>query len=190
MPTADTDRARSTDPPASNDARGLAVRALLTVVVAVFAAFWIWALFFASKEAVNKIDDRSWAARAEEICEDANEARLELSDYRTIEDDADLIQERADIIDRATDIIEAALDDVVAVAPTGDKGRAVVPQWEADYRDYVEARRAYADDLRETGENLPFYEPAVEGVPVTERLETFAGDNEMPACAPPRDLSR
>ena len=25
-----------------------------------FAAFWIWALFFASKEAVNRIGDRAW----------------------------------------------------------------------------------------------------------------------------------
>ena len=33
-----------------------------------FAAFWTWALFFASKGAVNKIDDRAWAARAEAIC--------------------------------------------------------------------------------------------------------------------------
>jgi len=42
--------------------------------------------------------------------------------------------------------------------------------------------------LRATGENLPFYETMSE-VPLSERLETFAGDNRMDACAPPRDLS-
>ena len=33
----------------------------LTLVIAGFATFWIWALFFASKEAVNRVDDRDWA---------------------------------------------------------------------------------------------------------------------------------
>lgn len=171
------------------------VRLLLGLLLVVFATFWTWALFFASKEAVNKIDDRAWAERAERLCADANRARVSLSDYRSIvggdaSRTAELVRERADIIDRATDIIEQMLDDVVAVEPTDDKGRAIVPQWEAEYRAYLDGRRTYAHDLRTTGENLAFYEPAVQGVPVSERLETFAGDNEMPACAPPRDLTR
>jgi len=171
--------------------RRVLVRVGLTVLIACFAAFWIWALFFASKEAVNRVDDRAWAARAEQICADANQRRLELSDYRTIVDvDAALIRERAAIVDRATDIIDEMLGDVVADLPDDGKGRAIVPQWELEYRQYIEARRDYADDLRESGENLAFYEPATNGLPISERLETFAGDNAMPACAPPRDLSR
>lgn len=168
---------------------------MLAVAVGVFVVFWTWALFFASKEAVNKIDDREWAARAEEICASANDERSELSDYRSIvdvDDDAvaDLIRQRADIVDRATDIVEQMLDDVTAVQPTDEKGRGIVPQWEAEYRSYIGGRRTYADDLRASGENLAFYEPGSEGIPVSERLETFAGDNEMPSCAPPRDLTR
>lgn len=171
------------------------VRVVLALLFAGFVAFWTWALFFASKEAVNKIDDRAWAERAELICADANEARLELSDYRSIVDVdeaemAALIRERADIVDRATDVIERMLDDIVAVPPADEKGRAIVPQWEAEYRAYIAGRRTYADDLRATGENIPFYEPGADGIPVSERLETFAGDNEMPSCAPPRDLTR
>lgn len=163
----------------------------LTVLIAVFATFWIWALFFASKDSVNKIDDRAWAARAEQICSAANEQRLELSDYRSIvEVDAELIRERAAIVDRATDIIDTMIDDVVAVTPTDAKGREIVPLWADEYRQYIQARRDYADDLRESGDNLAFYEPATNGLPISERLETFAGDNDMPACAPPRDLSR
>ena len=178
--------------PSGSSTRSTITRVALTTVVLVFAAFWIWALFFASKEAVNKIDDRGWAARAESICTTANEARLELSDYRSIvgDDVEELIRERADIIDRATDIIEDMLDDVVAVTPTDEKGQAIVPLWEEEYREYLGARRDFADDLRRTGENLPFYEPGVDGLPISERLETFAGDNEMSACAPPRDLTR
>lgn len=166
-------------------------RVLFLALAAAFVAFWTWALFFASKDSINQIDDTAWAERAEAICQEANDARIELSDYRVIDEATPgLIAERAAIVDRATDIIEDMIDDVDAVTPTDDKGRAIVPEWVAEYRSYLDARRVYADDLRATGENLPFYEPAVNGVPVSERLETFAGDNDMPACAPPRDLTR
>jgi len=162
--------------------------AVLTVMVA-FAAFWTWALFFASKEAVNRIGDVEWAERAEAVCQDWNERRLELADYRQIrEGGADLIRERADIIDRATDMVESMIAEVNAVRPSDEKGRAIVPLWTDEYATYIEDRRRYAAELRATGENLPFYETMSE-VPLSERLETFAGDNRMGACAPPRDLS-
>ena len=162
--------------------------AVLTVMVA-FAAFWTWALFFASKEAVNRIGDVEWAERAEAVCQDWNERRLELADYRQIrEGGADLIRERADIIDRATDMVESMIAEVNAVRPSDEKGRAIVPLWTDEYTTYIEDRRRYAAELRATGENLPFYETMSE-VPLSERLETFAGDNRMDACAPPRDLS-
>ena len=164
-------------------------RFALGLAVVVFVAFWTYALFFASKEAVNKIGDRDWAARAETICEAANEQRQELADFRRVDpDDAAMLDERADIVDRATDIVEQMVDDVVAVAPTDEKGRAIVPDWEADYRTYLQNRRDFADELR-GGENVPFREAAYQGVPITERIGTFAGDNEMKSCAPPRDVS-
>lgn len=158
--------------------------ALVALVV-----FWTYALFFASKESVNKIGDEGWAARAETICEAANARRAELADFRRVDpDDAAMLTERADIVDRATDIVEQMVDDVVAVAPTDEKGQAIVPDWEADYRTYLQNRREFAEELR-GGENVPFREAAIQGVPITERIETFASDNNMKSCAPPRDLS-
>ena len=65
-----------------------------------------------------------------------------------------------------------------------------MPQWEADYRTYLADRRAFTASLRESGENLAFYETQISGIPISEKLETFAGDNHMPTCAPPRDLTR
>ena len=82
------------------------------------------------------------------------------------------------------------LDEVVAVAPTDAKGADLVPLWEADYRTYIEDRRRFADVLR-AGDNVPFTETAVDGIPLSDKLEVFASDNEMPACAPPdRPLKR
>ena len=172
------------------DARRTGVRIGLLLLIGVFVVFWTWALFFASKEAVNRIGDRGWAERAELICQTATDERLELADFRVIVDAGpELIQERAGIVDRSTDILAAMLDDVVARAPSDQKGREIVPLWEADYRTYLDDRYRYADQLRESGDNLPFYETA-DGIPISERIETFAGDNDMPACAPPRDLTR
>jgi hypothetical protein len=164
-------------------------RSVILVSVAGLAAFWAWALFFASKQAVNKIDDRAWAERAERICAAAQEARGELTDERRLDpDDPAMLAERAAIVDAATAIVETMLDDVVAIAPDDDKGQAIVPQWEADYRTYLANRREFTAILR-AGENEPFRETAVDGIPISEKLEQFAGDNEMPSCAPPRDLA-
>jgi hypothetical protein len=164
-------------------------RVVIGVVIAGFAGFWIWALFFASKEAVNRFGDREWAARAEAICLDADEDRQALADYREVDaSDPAMLAERGDLLDRVTDVIEGMLDEVVAVAPADEKGRAIVPLWEADYRTYLEDRRRFADELR-AGHNDPFRETAVDGIPISEKLETFAGDNDMPACAPPHDLA-
>ena len=169
----------------------LVTRFALGVLFALFATFWIWALFFASKEAVNKIDDRAWAERAQQICLRATEDRIALADLRPIGDGgAELIRERADIVDSATDVLEQMVDDVVAVVPTDEKGRAIVPLWEADYRTYLQNRRDFTDRLRETGENQAFYESKTDAIPISERIATFAGDNEMAACSPPFDLSR
>ena len=87
-----------------------------------------------------------------------------------------------------TDIVENMLDDVVEVDPTDDKGAAIVPLWEADYRAYIEDRRTFTANLRD-GRNDPFTETAVDGIPISEKLEQFASDNEMPSCAPPQDLA-
>jgi hypothetical protein len=181
-----TPPAARTTPPRPANWRRYGLLALLLA----FAAFWTWALFFASKEAVNKIGDHEWAARAERICAAATVEREALADFTRIDQPTpELIAGRADIVDAATDIIERMLDDVVAVPPTDPKGAGIVPDWEADYRTYISDRRAYADELRTSSANLPFYETAAGTIPVSEKVATFAGDNEMPSCAPPRDLS-
>jgi hypothetical protein len=175
-------------PPAGEHRRRGPWRYVLGVVIVLFAAFWIWALFFASKESMNKIGDSAWQARAEQICTNAEAERLQLVDLRRVDaNDKAMLAERADIVDKATDIVQRMLDDVVAVAPRDAKGQQLVPQWERDYRIYIQDRRDFAATLRE-GRNDPFAETAVDGIPITEKLSTFAGDNHMANCSPPIDL--
>lgn len=166
-------------------------RWLLLVGAVLFAAFWTWALFFASKEPVNRIGDRAWAARAESICAAADGERLKLVDDTKMRDATpEMVRQRAAIVDRATDLIEQALDEVTGIEPTDPKGQDLIPQWEADYRTYLADRRAFAEQLRATGENTAFYETEANGIPISEKLEVFAADNAMASCAPPRDLTR
>jgi hypothetical protein len=169
-------------------ARPSAWRYVIVALMLGFAAFWIWALFFASKESVNRIDDRAWAQRAEAICARAGAERQALADYRELDgSNAAMLAERGALVDRATDIVTEMLDDVVAVVPSDEKGQQLIPLWEADYRTYLENRRAYADRLR-AGEDVPFSEAAVDAIPISEKLATFAADNEMSSCKPPTDV--
>ena len=164
-------------------------RIILALVCSAIAAMWIYALFFASKEAVNKIGDIDWTQRAERRCLEAERQREALADYRLISDvGADGLRQRADLVDRATDTIATMLAALRSDVPNDEKGRAIVPMWLDEYEQYVLDRRSYTAQLR-AGNNAPFSETTFEGLPLAERLATFAGDNRMPACAPPIDLS-
>lgn len=162
---------------------------ILSVVCAAIAAMWVYALGFASKEAVNKIGDEAWTQRADARCLIAKNERLALADYRLLDDvGAGALSGRAALVDRATDTIEAMLNDLRSTMPTDEKGQALIPLWLADYDTYVNDRREYAERLR-LGDNAPFSESTTEGLPLSEKIATFAGDNRMKNCAPPIDLS-
>ena len=165
------------------------VKPLLIVVCAGIAAMWVYAFLFASKESVNKIGDRAWQEYAEERCAKAELERIELADMRKVNEvGPEALRERATIVDKATDTLERALDDISARPVVDDKGRAIVPLWISDYRTYVQDRRDYADDLR-AGINKPFAETKVDGIPISEKISTFAADNRMRSCVAPIDLS-
>ena len=166
-----------------------ALTSTLLVLFAFIGAMWVYALFFASKEVVNEIADRAWTERAEIICKDAATERIALADFRPIIDaGADALIERARIVDIATDTLDQMLLKLEATKPSDAKGQAIIPLWISDYRAYIVDRRTYADQLR-LGTNIPFGESIVMGIPLSEKLSTFAADNFMTSCKPPMDLS-
>lgn len=165
------------------------VKPLLVTVCVGIAVMWVYAFGFASKESVNRIGDEAWQQYAEQRCAAAEEERIELADMRRLSDvGSDALRQRADIVDKATDTIERALDEIAAQPVADEKGQAIVPLWIADYRTYIEDRREYADALR-SGYNDPFAETKVDGIPISEKVSTFAADNLMKSCAAPIDLS-
>ena len=167
----------------------LALTSTLVLVFALIGSMWVYALFFASKEVVNEIADRAWTERAEIICKEAATDRIALADFRPLTDaGADALLERAKIVDLATDTLDDMLIKLEATKPTDAKGQAIIPLWISDYRKYIIDRRAYAEQLR-LGTNVPFGESIVMGIPLSEKLSTFAADNYMKSCKPPMDLS-
>ncbi|MEY4632936.1 MAG: hypothetical protein RLZ18_308 [Actinomycetota bacterium] len=165
-------------------------RIVLTVVCALIAAMWVYAFGFAPRESINKIADEAWTARSEATCKVAEDARFKLQDLTEMNpNDASALQRKAVIIDKATDALEIAIDTIERDIPADAKGKAIVPDWIADYRIYIENRRAFAEKLR-TATRRPFFsETEVDGVPISERIGKFARENEMKACQPPLDLS-
>lgn len=152
-------------------------------------AMWIYAFGFASKESVNKIGDQAWTQRAETICKQAMEQRLKLADFRQIsEAGANALSDRADLVDKATDTLENAIAEISRVSPSDAKGKAIVPLWIADYKQLIKDRREYAALLR-AGVNETFSESMFEGLPISEKISTFAADNRMTSCKIPMDLS-
>ena len=162
---------------------------IVIVACLLIGAMWIYALFFASKVSVNKIGDGSWKISAEKICAISEKERMSLIDLRKVVDSGpNALTERAQIIDKATDSLERAINEVAALPISDAKGLALVPLWLKDYRTYIADRRGYTDDLR-SGKNDPFSETVAEGIPISEKIATFAADNAISSCIPPIDLS-
>ena len=164
-------------------------RATIAVAISLMLAMWVYALFFASKEVANEIGDQAWTARAELICQEAADERIALADFRPLnEAGKNALYERATLVDLATDTLDNMLAQLEQTTPTDAKGQELIPLWISDYRTYIVDRRAYADELR-LGINVPFGESILMGIPLSEKIATFAADNAMTSCKPPMDLS-
>lgn len=162
----------------------------LGAILALIGAMWFYAFVFAPRESINKINDREWAVRAEARCAAAEKERFALQDLTEMDpDDPVALRRKADIVEEATDALEALVDEIAADVPADAKGREIVPQWISDYRTYLGDRRLFIERLRTLDRRPAFNETEVGGVPVSERINKFARENEMRSCQTPYDLS-
>lgn len=165
-------------------------KVLLTAAMGLIAAMWVYAFGFAPRESVNRIEDRAWSERAETRCATAKEGRFAMQDLSPMNpDDVEALRKKADIVEMATNDLESLIDKIAADPPTDAKGRAIVPEWIADYRTYISDRRVFIDRLRTQTRRPDFNETEIEGVPVSERINKFARENDMKSCQTPYDLS-
>lgn len=165
-------------------------RLIIVVACAGILAMWIYAFGFAPRESINRIGDDAWKARAEAHCQKAEDERFALQDLSQMDpNDPAALKKKADIVEIATDSLERAINKIAADTPSDDKGKALVPQWIADYRIYIQNRRDFIETLR-TATRRPFLaETEVDGIPISEKIGKFARENDMKNCQPPFDVS-
>jgi hypothetical protein len=163
-------------------------RIVASLLCLVLASFWIYAFFFADTNKRNLIGDKSWPKYAESICAKAEQERFKLADFSRIEGTPEELTKRAGLVEQATDGLDVMVQDLGLRTPSDENGLNVVKLWLAEYMTYLEDRREYIVELR-AGNNVTFSETAIEGVPISERLLTFANENNMASCAPPTDVA-
>lgn len=166
------------------------VAVLLTAVVLLIAAMWVYALGFASKEAAYRMDDDAWRTNAQQICVRYQTQRLELVDTEQgyiAEPTTEQMIERADVVDRATEILEDQLEELITNVPTGADDQVLLDDYERYWRIVLADRRAYTERLR-AFDLQPYLETKVDGGPVTNLLVDFSVVNEIKSCSPPNEL--
>jgi hypothetical protein len=157
--------------------------AVLVLVVAL-TAMWAYALF-GRPEVPGRLDDAAFRAAAEQTCARARAALDEVPRSFT----ARTAAERADLVVRGTDILSTMIDELAAQAPTTEPGRAVVTEWLADWRTYLDDRRDYADRLR-TDPDARFYvsQSDRDKRQITAAVDRLANVNQMTSCTVPDDV--
>jgi hypothetical protein len=176
-----------TTPTLDDAARGWSPRRVLVVaVVAAMVAMWVYVLYLAfgpgRQPSPDRLADPAFGRSAQAVCESAHDEVAALPPAI----DADSAAERAEIVDRANAIFTTMVDDLEPLAPDGEDGE-VVAEWIADWRTYLQDRRTYADTLRQDPDARLFV-TAKDHEQVTEYIDGFAADNDMPACATPIDV--
>jgi hypothetical protein len=86
-------------------------------------------------------------------------------------------------LDKGYAIIHSMLDDIEQVPRTSDKAKVLVPQWMTDYHLWEKDLKDWIELLR-AGKIAQFGVAVTEtGIPVNERINTFATENRIKACS-------
>ena len=162
-------------------------RVVVAILIAGMLAMWGYVAYLAfgpgRADPPDKIADPAFAPAAEARC---GLAITEVAQLPPAMDTPDA-DDRADVLDRSNAIFAAMLDDLDELVPDGDDGR-VVSLWLADWRTYLGDREEYAAALRVDPETRLYITESSSGRQITERIDDFAADNEIPACSTPLDV--
>ncbi len=175
------------------------VRAVVAVFVVGSFLFWVWAFSpWARTENPNRIDDRAFAAWAEQRCATTQDMINALPSPR----EAASLHERADQVDRATSETERLVRDLQAEAQTlsdqtdgdGPADVELLASWFADWERYLQDRRDHSAKLRTADPDTDDRElrfllsDVMPGGIYTERMDGFARLNNMDSCEVPGDV--
>ncbi len=174
-----------TTPPRSGTGRRLGRLGLVAIVVAMLA-MWAYVVYLAvgpgRQPSPDRLEDPAFAAAAQLRCREALDVVAALPRAAA----TDSAGERATVIDAANGAFAAMVDDLDTTVPPGEDGE-LVSAWLSDWRTYLDDRARYAAALRDDPD-ARLLVTAKSGQHVTEYLNAFAADNDMPACSTPLDV--
>ena len=163
-----------------------AAKVTVILLVAGMVVMWGYVLYLAfgpgRADPPDRLDQPAFAVAAQLRCREALDQIALLP--RAI--DADTNTDRADSVEQANDRLDAMLADLEALTPEGEDGE-LVTEWLADWRTYLGDRTAYARALR-TDPDARLLVTAKDRDQITEHLDAFAADNDMPSCSTPLDV--
>lgn len=180
----------TTDPAVPADAvpppKSQVGRVLVIVAVLGMVAMWSYVVYLAlgpgRAEPPDRLADRTFPVAAQARCDTVESQVARLPSAADFEDASD----RADVLTQANTLFAGMLDQLERIAPAGDDGE-IVREWLADWRTYLADREAYAVTLHADPDARLLVSPK-QGNQVTEYIDAFAADNDMPACSTPGDV--
>ncbi len=162
-------------------------RVLARVAVAAMVGMWIYVLYFAivvgRQPPRDRLEDPTFAARAQTICDRAHDDVARLPSY----DPEDPAAQRAEVVSRANERFATMLDALDEIVPAGEDGD-IVEQWLADWRTYLLDRADFVTALR-NDPRAQLLVTAKDRQQITEFIDEFTKANRMIACATPIDVS-
>lgn len=160
-------------------------RVLVIVAVVLMVAMWIYVLYLAfgpgHKEPPDRLKGRAFPVAAQATCNAALDLVAKLPPAFASKDAAD----RAVVLTQANADLAHMLDQLDKMVPSGADGQ-VTREWLADWRTYLGNREDFATALRTDPKARLLVTPK-DGNQITDYLDAFAGDNDMPACSTPGD---
>jgi hypothetical protein len=175
-----------------SDARRNLRRIGVIAVVVSFVGIWGYVMylsFFEGRaEPRDRMGDERFTAAAEETCAESSSVFASLPFANEVGSPA----ERGDLLDEGTDELEVMVTRLEGLVPPRDADEAVaVERWLADYRTFIQDRRAYADAQRDPSSeryDQPFAVTDRGGFQIDVLIDDFAGINDMPSCETPDDV--
>jgi hypothetical protein len=137
-----------------------------------FAAAWTVAIIYSATtggRSPERLDDRN-AKSVETACLDAQRSLSALPQIGVRAAPPDRAARVADE-DR---ILTAMVSDLRALRPPGEEPATALNGWLDDWRDLIEARERYVDDLGRIGDEARFVEPATKGIkPIADTMNEW-----------------
>ena len=161
------------------------LKSLLALACVGIAAMWVYAFVFAPRDGVNPVKDPAWTDGAEAVCSSTSKQlnalvfKVEITGSNK---DTDL-PKYVENLDQGYALMTKMVDSLEALPRTSEKAIQIVPRWIADYRVFVEDLRLWIEELR-AGRITKFAVSVTDtGVPVEERINTFAVENRIRICS-------